>query len=94
MNRGFRNKSDFNNITEAALPVLNVVSFLEFINTAARIYKLLFACKEGMTLVANIHFQRFHVFSGTRFKGSAACANDRHFVIIGMYFGLHIFTSL
>ena len=75
-------------IIEAAF-LLDVVSFFELINTAARIYKLLLACKEGMALVANIHLERIHLFGRSRFKGSSARAHYGYFVIIGMYRVFH-----
>ena len=73
---------------------LDVVSSFELINTAARIYKFLLACKERMTFVAYIHFKSINLFGSTRFESCAASANHGYFVIVGMYFGLHIFTSL
>ena len=73
---------------------LDTVSFLELINTAARIDKLLLAGKEGMALVADIHFKRFDVLGSTCLESCAASAYYRNFVIVRMYIGLHIFTSL
>ena len=74
--------------------MLNIVSFLELVYTAACINKLLLTGKEWMTLVADINLQCLHLFRGARSERSAARANNRYFVIIGMYIGLHIFTSL
>lgn len=70
--------------------LLNIVSFLKLIHTTAGIDKFLLAGKERMTLVTDIHFQRFNVLRGTRLEGSAASAYNRNFVIFGMYFGLHL----
>ncbi len=67
----------------------DIISFLELINTTARIDKFLLAGKEGMTLIANVHLERFYFFGSTRFEGRAACAHYRYLVIFGMYIGLH-----
>ena len=72
----------------------DIISFLEFVYAAACINKLLFTGEERMALIADIHFKRVDVFSRTRLKCSSASAYNRNFVIIGMYFGLHIITSL
>ena len=40
-------------------------------------------------LVADIHFKSVYILGGTRLEGFAACAYNRHFVIFGMYIGLH-----
>lgn len=69
--------------------MLNIVSFLELVYTAACINQLLLTGKERMALVADVNFQCFHVFRGTRLKSRAARANYGNLVIFGMYFGLH-----
>ena len=74
--------------------VLDVVSFLKLVYTAACINKLLLTGKERVTLIADINFQGFHVFGGAGFERSSASAYNRHFMIIGMYIGLHIFFHL
>lgn len=69
--------------------MLHVVSFFEFVYTAACVNKLLLAGKEGMAFVADIYLERFNVFGSTRFKCRTAGAYNRHFMISGMYIGLH-----
>lgn len=69
---------------------LNIVSFLELVYASAGINQLLLAGKERMTLVADIHLQGFYLFGSAGLKGRAASAYNRYFVIIGMYFGLHL----
>ena len=68
----------------------DIVSFLKFVYAAACIHKLLFTGEEGMALVADVHFQSVYLLGGTRFESGAASAYNRYFMIIGMYFGLHI----
>ena len=73
---------------------LHTVSLLEFIDTSTGINLLLLARKEGVAIAANIHFQHFTIFRRTGFESSTTCASHSYFVIFGMYFSLHIFTSL
>ena len=68
---------------------LHAVSFLEFIDTSAGVDQLLLAREERMAVAANIHFQNVPLFRGTRLEGGAARTDYRHFVIFGMYIGLH-----
>lgn len=68
---------------------LHIISFLELVYTAAGVYQLLLTCEERVAFVADVHFKRFHVLGGTRFKGFAAGAYNRYFVIFRMYIGLH-----
>ena len=77
----------------AALFKLHIVSFLEFVYTAACVNELLLACKERVALIADIHPERVYVLGGTRGKCLAAGAYYRNFVIFRMYIGLHFFTS-
>ena len=70
--------------------LLNTVSLLELIHASAGIDELLPARKERMAFAANIHFQRLDVLRRTRFKGLAASADDRYFVIFGMNIRFHI----
>ncbi len=74
---------------------LDTVSFLELIYTSAGIDQFLPTRKERMALAANIHFHDFGVLRRTQFKGFAAGAYDRHFVVFGMNIRFHCsFTSL
>lgn len=73
---------------------LNTVSLFEFIDSAACVYEFLSAGEERMAFAANIHLHRISFFRGTGLKGSTASAGDCYLVIIGMYFGFHVFTSL
>ena len=81
------------NTLGAALFKLHIVSFLEFVYTAACVNELLLACKERVALIADIHPERVYVLGGTRGKCLAAGAYNRNFVIFRMYIGLHFFTS-
>ena len=74
--------------------MLNSVSFLELVDSAACIYEFLSAGEEGMALAADIHFERISFLSRTGFEGRTARAGDSDLVIIGMYIGFHRFTSL
>ena len=78
----------------AALFKLHIVSFLEFVYTAACVNELLSACEKGMALTANIHFHGIAFFRGARFERGAASTGNGDLVIIGMYIGFHVFTSL
>ncbi len=69
--------------------MLHIVSFFELVYTAACINELLLACKERVALIADIYPERFNVLGSTRSKCLAAGAYNRHFMISGMYFGLH-----
>ncbi len=69
--------------------MLHIVSFFEFVYTAACVDKFLLAGKERVAFVADIHFERFNVLGGTRFKCCTAGAYNRYFMISGMYIGLH-----
>ena len=69
---------------------LDIVSFLELVYTAACIHKLLLTGEERVALTANIHFHLFNFFSSSGLERISASAYNRNFVIIGMYFGLHI----
>ena len=71
--------------------LLHIVSFFEFVYTAACINELLLACKERVAFVADIHLERIHVFGGTRFERFAASAYNRNLMIFRMYIGLHFF---
>lgn len=73
----------------AALSSLHIVSFLELVYTAACVNELLLTGKERVALIADIHPERVDVLGGTRFKGFAAGAYNRNFVILGMYIGPH-----
>lgn len=69
--------------------ILNIITLFEFVNTAACINQLLLTGKEGMALVAYIHFENVGLFGCSRSKRCAASAYNRDLVIIGMYSGLH-----
>lgn len=88
--KGFK----YNELYSKPASFLDAVSFLKFVNTTAGINKLLFACEEGVTFVADIHFKRLNVLGGAGLEGCATCTNNRYFMIIGMYIGLHYLTSL
>ena len=68
----------------------DIVSFLEFVYAAACIHKLLFTGEERMALVADVDFQCVNLLGCAGFESSSARAYNRYFMIIGMYFGLHI----
>lgn len=71
--------------------LFQVVFLVELFYLTTGIDELLLACEKGMAFIADIDFKRFNVFSGPRFKSSSASADYRNFMIIGMYFGLHIY---
>lgn len=74
--------------------MLNSVSFLELVDSAACIYEFLSAGEEGMALAADIHFERIPFFGSARLEGGAAGTGHGDLVIIGMYIGFHRITSL
>ena len=73
---------------------LNSVSFFELIDSAACVNEFLSACEKGVAFAANIHLEGIAFFRGARFERSAASTGNGDLVIIGMYIGLHAFTSL
>lgn len=74
----------------SVLDLLHVVLFLEFVNASACIYKLLFACKVGVALVANFYLDYVCVFGRSRFERCATSTYNSRFVIIGMYTLFHV----
>ena len=76
----------------ACLPLFQIETLLEAINTSARINKLLFAGIEGMALGADIHFQ--FLLGRTGFKRLTAYAANDALAVLGMDLFLHCdFTS-
>lgn len=68
---------------------LHAVSFLKLIDTSTGINQFLLASKERVAITADIHFQNVALFRGTRFKACSARADNRHFMIFGMYVSFH-----
>ena len=71
--------------------MLNSVSFLELVDSAACIYEFLSAGEEGMAFAANIHFQRISFLGRAGLERRPARTGHRDLVIIGMNIGFHDF---
>ena len=70
--------------------LLHTVSFLETIDTTARIYELLLAREERMALGANINSHLF--FYGAGCEGVAAGTGHNALAVCRMYFFFHVFS--
>lgn len=68
---------------------LHSVSFLKLIDTSTGINQLLLTCKERVAIAANIHLQNVPFLRGTRLESRTASADNRYFVIFGMYISFH-----
>ena len=95
MRTGFQQFSTKKRVTHPLLSccfisLLQAVLFLELVNTSACIYKFLFTCKVGVTLVADFNLDCVCVFGCTCYKCCATSTYNSRFMIIWMYTLFHI----
>jgi len=74
--------------------LIDTVSLVKLIYSTAGVNKFLLAREKRMTFAANFNFDGIRIFRRTRFKGFAASAHYRNFVIIRMYVFLHKISPL
>ena len=74
--------------------LLFVVTFVEFVDSSARVYVFLLARIERMALTAHVYLNHVPFFGGPGYEFGAAGAFHRYLVVIGMNILFHCAFSL